>query len=260
MTIRILAGTALAATILLATGAHAQSYAQTEKPMFTLGAGVVVAPEYSGSDSYDTYALPLISFEREISPGNTVYLKGLNAGLDHALDERLSVGLMASYRFDRESDDSTSLAGMRDVDAAIEIGPKVRLQATPQLGFEATMLVDTANSHNGFTGRAGADYAMPLSEVTMLTFSGGVNYGSEDFVETYYGVTAAEARVGRPAYSPDAGFTHLDAGVGVRHSFTPNWSVQGRLAADYLLGDTADSPLVKDEFQPKLMLGLAYSF
>ena len=34
----------------------------------------------------------------------------------------------------------------------------------------------------------------------------------------------------------------------------------GGVGADYLMGDAADSPLVKEELQPKVMLGIAYSF
>ncbi len=251
---------ALAATVLTAGAAHAQSYAQTAEPALTIGVGAAYAPEYSGADDYEATAIPLINAKTEITPGNTLYFKGLTAGLDHQVDERLSVGLMGTYRGERDSSDSDTLRGMDDVDGAFEIGPKVRFQATEQLGLEANVLFDTLDAHDGFTARAGADYAMPLSEVTMLTVSGGMNYGSEDYVQTYYGVPTNRATATRAAYSPDAGLTHFDANIGVRHSFTQNWSLMGGIGADYLIGDAADSPLVKEELQPKVMLGLAYSF
>ncbi len=251
---------ALAATVLTAGAAHAQSYAQTANSPLTIGVGAAYAPEYSGADDYKARAIPLINAKTELTPGNTLYFKGLTAGLDHQIDERLSVGLMGSYRWERDSSDSDTLRGMEDVDAAFEIGPKVRFQANQQLGFEANVLFDTLDAHDGFTARAGADYAMPLSEVTLLTLAGGINYGSEDFVRTYYGVPANRAAAFRPAYRPDAGLTHFDANIGVRHSFTQNWSLMGGVGADYLIGDAADSPLVKEELQPKVMLGVAYSF
>lgn len=254
---------ALAATTLagvMATSAHAQSYAQTAESPLTLGVGMSYAPDYSGSEDYEAKVLPLVNAKTEITPGNTLYVKGVSAGLDHMIDERLTVGLMAQYRFERDSSDNAVLSGMKDIDWGIDMGPKVRFQATPQLGFEANMLFDVTDTHDGFTGRVGTDYAMPLSEVTLLTLAGGVNYGSDDYVTTYYGVPAAQAAAGRPAYSPDAGITHLDVNVGVRHSLTPNWSLMGGVGADYLVGDVADSPLVKQELQPKVMLGLAYSF
>lgn len=251
---------ALAATVLTAGAAQAQSYAQTAESPLTIGVGAVYAPEYSGADDYEAKAIPLITAKTEITPGNTLYFKGLSAGLDHQIDERLSVGILAKYRGERDSSDSSTLSGMEDIDWGIDMGPKVRFQATQQLGFEANMLFDVTDTHEGFTARVGSDYAMPLSEVTMLTLAGGVNYGSEDYVTTYYGVPAARATATRPAYSPSAGISHLDLNLNVRHSFTQNWSLMGGVGADYLMGDAADSPLVKEELQPKIMLGIAYSF
>ena len=244
------------------TAAHAQNRTETSanKPSVTIGAGMLFKPEYSGSDEYDSTPLPMISANKEITPGNTIYLRGLEAGLDHAFSDQLSAGLVAKYRFERDSSDSSKLAGMRDIDGAIEFGPKIRYQATPQLGLEGKLLFDVSDAHEGYTARVGADYAIPLSQVTMLKLDGGVNYGSEDYNNTYYGVTAAEARAGRPAYQPDAGIGSIDAGATVRHAFSQRWSVSARVGAEYLLSDVADSPLVEQEFQPSAMLGIAYTF
>lgn len=246
-----------------ATAAHAQdSRAQTisNRPTLTLGGGVLIKPDYSGADTYDTLPIPMISASKEITPGNTIYLRGLEAGLDHAFTDQLTGGIVARYGFERDSSDSSKLAGMSDIDAAIEFGPKIRYQATQQLGLEAKVLFDVSDAHDGYTARVGADYAIPLSAVTMLKFDGGVKYGSDDYNNTYYGVKASEALANRPAYQPDAGIGSIEAGATLRHAFTNRWSVQARLGAEYLLSDVADSPLVDQEFQPSAMLGVAYTF
>ncbi|RYG59523.1 MAG: MipA/OmpV family protein [Alphaproteobacteria bacterium] len=250
----------LAAT---ATAAHAQdSRTQTgaNRPSVSIGAGMMIKPDYSGADTYETLPLPMITASKEITPGNTLYLRGLEAGLDHAFDEQLTVGLVARYGFERDSSDSSRLTGMDDIDAAIEFGPKIRYQATQQLGLEAKVLFDVSDAHDGYTARIGADYALPLSAVTSLKLDGGLKYGSDDYNNTYYGVTASEARPGRPAYQPDAGIGSVEAGVTLRHALTNRWSVQGRVGAEYLLSDVADSPLVDEELQPSAMFGVAYTF
>ncbi len=253
-TLALLAATTVAA--------HAQDRVQTsaDKPTVTIGAGMVFKPDYSGADTYDSTPLPMISASKEITPGNTIYLRGLEAGLSHAFNEQFSAGVVANYRFKRDSSDSEMLSGMQDIDGAIEFGPKVRSQATQQLGFEGKVLFDVSDAHDGYLARAGADYAIPLGQVTMLKLDGGVTYGSDDYNNTYYGVTAAQARPGRPGYQPDAGLASIDAGATLRHAFTNNWSVSARVGADYLLADVADSPLVEQEFQPSAMLGIAYTF
>jgi outer membrane scaffolding protein for murein synthesis (MipA/OmpV family) len=250
---------ALLATALTAV-THADDYTSTGKPSVTLGAGVIYMPDYSGADTYQSLPIPVISASKEITPGNTLYARGLSIGLDHAVSDQLTVGAVTHYRFGRDSSDSSMLSGMPDIDGAIELGPKIRYQIDRQLGVEATALFDVSDAYDGYTARIGADYVMPLGQVTYLTFAGGLNYGSEDFNNTYYGVTASQARPGRPVYSVDSGLTNLDASVGLRHAFTNHWSVQGKLGADYLVADVADSPLVEQELQPSLMLGLSYTF
>ena len=266
---KIAKNTLLAAAVLATAAAavtHADDYDDTQssggnKPNVTIGAGVMYKPEYSGADSYDSIAIPVISASKQITPQDNLYIRGLTAGLDHAFTEQLTVGAQAHYRFERDSSDSSKLAGMPDIDGAIEFGPKIRYQIDRQLGVEATALFDISDAYSGgYTARLGADYVVPLGQVTYLTLAGGVNYGSDDFNNTYYGVTASQARPGRTAYQPDAGLTSFDASVGVRHAFTRHWSVQSKLGAEYLTSDVADSPLVEQELQPSLMLGVAYTF
>lgn len=257
----ILAAAVLATAV---TAVHAEEYDDTQtaanKPSVTIGAGVMYKPEYSGADSYEATPIPVISASKQITPADTLYLRGFAAGLDHAVTEQLTVGAQARYRFERDSSDSSNLSGMPDIDGAVEVGPKVRYQIDKQLGLEATALFDVSDAHDGYTVRAGADYVIPMGQVTYLTLAGGVNYGSEDFNNTYYGVTPGQATAKRPAYSVDSGLTSFDASVGLRHSISRHWSVQGKLGAEYLTSDVADSPLVEEELQPSLMLGVAYTF
>ena len=256
----LIAATLLATTIVGAASAESVEQTSAGKPSVSIGGGVMVKPEYSGADTYDTTGIPVISAKKEITPGNTIYLQGFQAGVDHSFDDRLTVGAVLSYRGERDSSDSSRLTGMDDIDAAFEVGPKVRYQLTPQIGLVGTALFDVSDAHDGYTARGGADYLLPLSEMTILTLAAGLNYGSDDFNNTYYGVPAAKAIAGRPAYTADAGFTNVDASVAVVHTLTRHWSLTGRVGADYLIGDSADSPLVDAELQPSLILGATYKF
>lgn len=265
--------TATLLAVTLAAGAHAQDVADTggtadyddtytsaNKPSISIGAGVAFMPDYSGADTYQSFAIPALAVYKEITPGNLAYIKGLTAGVDHAVNDQLSIGAMADYRYKRDSSDSSRLAGMDDIDAAIEFGPKVRYQLTPRVGLEGTALFDVSDASNGYTVRTGADYSVPLSPVTLLTIAGGLNYGSSNFNNTYYGVTQADARPGRGAYRPGSGLTNFDSSVTVKQAVTRHWSVQGKLGADLLLADVADSTIVDQAFQPSLTIGAAYTF
>src|SRR5690606_21888628 len=99
----------LAATTAAANAQH-RTQTSAGKPSLTIGAGMVFKPEYSGADTYDSTPIPMISASKEITPGNTIYLRGLEAGLSHAFNEKFSAGAVVNYRFERDSSDSSMLS------------------------------------------------------------------------------------------------------------------------------------------------------
>lgn len=224
-----------------------------------VGAGAVVSPRYPGSGALEVRPIPMINAKTGTANGGTLYLRGTEAGYDHMVSDRVSVGVVGNYRFERD-DDAAELQGMADVDGAFEVGPKVRAQLTPNWGVEAKALADVSNAHDGYTARVGTDYRTKLTDRVDSFATVGLNYGSENFNNTYYGVRPAEARADRPAYSPDSGISHVDAMVGGSYALNPCWKVKAGLGADVLVSDVADSPLVEQTVQPKMLVGLSYTF
>lgn len=226
----------------------------------SVGAGVAVGPRYPGSGGLSMTPLPMIHYRQGIAPDQEVYVRGLGGGYAYQVSDRVSLGVEASYVPERDTDDDLELQGMEKVDATIEAGPKVRFQATPALGIEASLKADLLGANDGYHSRIGADWKQPVAPKTMLMAGAGVNYGSRNYNESYYGVMTSEARAGRPAYDADAGWSHVDMHVGAAYALTEKISLTGRVGGDYLLDKVADSPIVEQRFQPKAMLGAMYKF
>jgi outer membrane protein len=224
-----------------------------------VGGGAIISPRYPGSGALEVRPIPLINARTGVGTGGTLYLRGTEAGYDQLISDRVSVGVVGNYRFERD-DDAAELSGMQDVDGAFEVGPKVRAQVTPNWGVEAKALADVSGAHDGYTARLGTDYRTKLTDRVDSFATVGLNYGSEDFNNAYYGVRPGEARPGRPAYSPDGGISHVDAMVGGSYALNPCWKLKAGVGADVLVGDVADSPLVEREIQPKMLVGLSYTF
>lgn len=84
-----------------------------------------------------------------------------------------------------------------------------------------------------------------------------------DYTRTYFGISAADAlRSGLAAYRPGSGFRDVGAGLNAGYYFDRHFGVIGRISANYLVGDTADSPVTDQgsRWQPLGGITLSYRF
>lgn len=232
----------------------------------TLGGGVGVAPRYSGSDENRvSTALVLdysmrngffVSSTRGLGYGNNLGNFDYSAALsyrtgrkDHNVDS------------DTMSDGSDHLRGMGNVKGSalgvVGLGYKLTNWLSAQLQAE----VPFSQRDNGAAlhfGIVSPLYHSPKNSVTLgLTSSWGTN----DYMQTYYGVSAAQ--------SAASGFTQYHAGSGIyawslnldwTHNFTESWSVVADAGYTQLAGDARNSPIVQRKASPTGSLTVTYRF
>lgn len=232
----------------------------------TLGGGVGVAPRYSGSDENRvSTALVLdysmrngffVSSTRGLGYGNSLGNVDYSAALsyrtgrkDHNVDS------------DTMSDGSDHLRGMGNVKGSalgvVGLGYKLTNWLSAQLQAE----VPFSQRDNGAAlhfGIVSPLYHSPKNSVTLgLTSSWGTN----DYMQTYYGVSAAQ--------SAASGFTQYTAGSGIyacslnldwTHNFTESWSVVADAGYTQLAGDARNSPIVQRKASPTGSLTVTYRF
>lgn len=232
----------------------------------TLGGGVGVAPRYSGSDENRvSTALVLdysmrngffVSSTRGLGYGNSLGNLDYSAALsyrtgrkDHNVDS------------DTMSDGSDHLRGMGNVKGSalgvVGLGYKLTNWLSAQLQAE----VPFSQRDNGAAlhfAIVSPLYHSPKNSVTLgLTSSWGTN----DYMQTYYGVSAAQ--------SAASGFTQYHAGSGIyacslnldwTHNFTESWSVVADAGYTQLAGDARNSPIVQRKASPTGSLTVTYRF
>ncbi|MCA3263562.1 MAG: MipA/OmpV family protein [Telmatospirillum sp.] len=247
------------------SAAAAQTRPEPPKSDWQVSAGALAAyaPAYEGADKYKVMPLPLI----DVVWRDRVFLSTLNGlGAWAYRSAGFSIGGAIGYEFGRkESLDRSELDGLGNVDAAAQ----ARLLAEYRTGpyrLDA-VLARALGGSDGTTVRLGAGMAYPINEKLRLMPGIAAVWADDSYMDSYFGVTAAQAAnsrarlgaaAGKTQFNPSAGFKNVDLSLMATYALTPNWSVRGGGGVRFLLGDAADSPISKRDTAPFANLGLAY--
>lgn len=208
-----------------------------------IGGGGTYAPDYEGSDDYEFQPFPFASIVYD----DFIFVEGMSLGANLLNYEGLKAGPIARYAGGRDEDDNDALDGLGDVDDSIELGGFLRYE----LGiWSATMTVtqDVAGGHEGMLAEMSTGVAMPLSDSVRASVEGSATWADSNYMETFFGVSGSQAlRSGYGRYEADAGFKDVGITLGLDYMVTEAIGVSGRVQYKKLLGDAADSPIVKDE-------------
>jgi outer membrane protein len=228
----------------------------------SLGAGVVSRPEYPGSKSSETRALPLVNVRHGRFFLGGVPGSGSPAGLGAYLyeDSSWNVGVVISGDVEdpRQESDDARLRGLGDIDGTARAG----LFASYRVGWVTLR----GSAHSDVAGKGQGTIASFDAEATFhplpgLTLSAGpgVTWGNRSYMQTFFGIDANQAaRAGLAQYQVDSGANLARVSFGAQYELTPQWSLGSRITAARLLGDAADSPVVGDRNQNTFALFVAY--
>lgn len=240
--------------------AHAQQepVQEVKNWRYTLGAGVGYAPTYEGSDEYDVLPVPVVNIEYK----DGLFFGGTRNGIGSypLRGEHYKVGASVGYVSGRdEDDDKKNLRGMGDIDAS----PTANLLAEYDFGIaQVTGKVSTAISGDfGTTAELNVGSRYTITERVILTGSVGTVWADEEHMRNRFGVTSIQsARSGYGQYDAESGIKTVGFSVGATYRITDHWNTNFTFRGDQLLGDAADSPVVKDDFVPAVFLTAGYKF
>ena len=233
-----------------ATGSTTEPPLEKAQPMpagwwLTVKGNVLVSPDFPGAKNYGFIAFPTFSLR---SPGEAERFTAPDDGVSIALTraEQWSVGLVGRYQTGRYTGDDRALAGIQDAKWALEPGlygefwalwDTLRLRAEIRYGI---------NGYNGLVANLGVDLVQNIGQFTLsggprLALAGG------EYMDTYFGVTPADAAANKnvTAYNPGAGVKSVGVAAAATYHWNDRWATTVRGGYDLLVGDAADSPIVK---------------
>lgn len=228
-----------------------------------IGGGAGVVAEYEGADDYQP--IPLLSFLYESDTVN-IEVNGFTAEIDLVPSPKFQFGPYLKYRFGRDDDVSDNrVARLPEVDDAFEVGAQAMtglpvtllgLEDPAILTVRATFAHDVADAHDGFWAQGAVGVFRPLGQDFKGVMSLSTTYASSEFMQTYFGVSGpASAASGLRAFDADAGFKDVGLTSVLIYSISDRWTASLIGTYKRLVGDAADSPLVKDAGSPDQFFG-----
>jgi len=241
------------------TSERAQSEQGQSEWTFTLGPGLQIAPAYEGANHYALLPFPWIGIglrgrvpafsAPDDSPG-----LALTSGV-------FRLGAVVHIRGERHS--RGERVGLPELVWALEPGLSGEVWPMPWLRTRVE-LRKGVRGHVGWVADFGAD-AVGMRGPWTFSIGPRLGYGNPRYMQTYFGVTPAEAAANPvidSAYGPDAGLRYAGASVSALHR-RGRWTGVAGLAYHRLVGDAAASPLVTqlgDTDQLMVNLGVMFTF
>ena len=219
-----------------------------------VAAGVVVTPEFPGSD--DSEVTPALL--GKVNYGEYYYAQILGPQLEVNLfpSKSFNIGPVIGYDGGRDDVDNDTVDRLDDVDESLEIGAFASyafadvLQTRDELEFSVTATQDIADGHDGFVADFDIDYSFPVNLYGRWRWGLGVGttYVSESYSDSYFSVSAAEqVATGLNQFDAGAGFNNVSASISANYLLTDRWGIYALGGVSRLLDDAADSPIVEQE-------------
>ena len=247
-----------------------QAQSAAEEPPYglsgSIGLGVASQPTYEGSPNRRTLAGPDLTLRYRSRDGGTVEFGPRGLFWNAVEAGRFRFALVAQFDPGRKDGDPSTLnptpgdkrlAGMGRVQSSIEAGAGV--------GYGPLMVV--ARQSLSERGAKGAQVDMtvevPWSVSDRLTLRVAVaaTWADRDHMQTYFGVTAAQAQATSFAlYTPKSGCRKVEAHVGAEYALAPSWTLQTDIGFTQLGDVAAASPLVGRRNSASAALAVAYGF
>jgi outer membrane protein len=240
------------------------------QPLWELGVagGVVSTPSYPGAEDRETrvLALPIVIYRGKVFRSDQ---SGIGARLFRSDVAELDIGLAASLP--ARSDNVAARAGMPDLGALAEFGPRLKLRLAQfderrglraELPLRAVIEGRGGLRHQGYTfeprlvyeERSGDGKWRFDAHVAAVVGDGKIN-------RYFYEVRPEYATATRPAYAADSGLILARVGLSMSRVVNRDLKVYSFLRAEnYGVGANDDSPLHRRDKGVSAGVGLAWTW
>lgn len=154
-------------------------------------------------------------------------------------------------------------ADLPKVGLSIEAGGFAQVSLSSSLRFRIEGRKGLSG-HKGWVGEASADYIARQGDDWLFSIGPRVTFGDAKYTRAYFGVTPdAAISSGLAAFDPKGGIQSAGVTAGYLRQIGKRWGVAVYGRYDRLIGDAADSPVVRQfgtRNQPSAGVALTYTF
>jgi MipA family protein len=178
-------------------------------------------------------------------------------------NKNLNFGTSVGYYCSREEGDNEALRRLGDIDGEVD-GRLFVFLPVGLISFTSMYRRDLSGNNDGAILSVGTLYFRSFTKKLRINLQGRLNYASEKFMNTYFDINLSHARRSKmTVYDADAGIKDISGFNILIYSFTRHWNVVSFMGFSRLLGDAANSPIVKERGtanQFRFGLGFSYRF
>ncbi|MBI1773070.1 MAG: MipA/OmpV family protein [Burkholderiales bacterium] len=225
---------------------------------FSLGAAALSLPKYTGSDERRLAAYPMFDAQWK----NGAFFSAVN-GLGYNFSKNVSVqyGLRMSLEAARDESRSGKLRGLGDVNTSVEPGAFLNYSIDQNFSLASSVRYGSGLDHNGVQVSFGARATTLLNPQHRLSASIGANWVNSAYMQSYFGVTAAQSvSSGYAQYTPSSGIADIKLGASWHWNIDNNWSLTTGASVSRLNGDAGRSPFVFQKNPVTIFSAASYRF
>jgi outer membrane protein len=241
-----------------AQGAEEEEPEKKEPRRIRVGLGPQLVPSYPGADDHSLRPLVDVSIARGSTPFE-FEAPDESFGPELISTGGLQFGPALNFEGSRTAKDVG--ADLDKVPFTVEAGAFVEYEFSPKFRVRAEGRRGLGG-HDGWTGQAGADYVARNGDDWLFSIGPRITWSDGRYHRADFGVTAPEAaRTGLAAYSPGGGIQAVGATAGFLTQISDRWGIYSYAKFDRLVGDAADSPVVRSfGSRSQLSGGLALTY
>jgi outer membrane protein len=243
-----------------AAAADGEDKPKKEPRRVRVGLGAQFVPAYPGADKLNLRPLVDVSLSRGSKPFD---FEAPDESFGPSLIKAggLEIGPALNFESSRKAEDVG--AALDKVPFTFEAGAFVQYAFSPKFRIRGEARKGLGG-HDGWTGQLSADYVARDGDDWLFSIGPRLTVSNGRYHRAYFGVTPAESAVtGLAAYRPGGGIQAVGATAGLLKQLDKRWGIYSYAKYDRLVGDAADSPVVRvhgsrDQFSGGL--ALTYTF
>jgi len=234
----------------------------------TIVGGVATVPEYEGADKLRV--IPLVAGEVRWDK-RYFAIEGVTARLNLLNSDTLEVGPAANLTFGRRTNlKSVPVRALGRIDDAYEIGAFAAIKVASLIAADDELRIsvqgtrDVSDVHKGWVGEAAIGYRLPVGRRFSVNTQAAVRFADDRYARTYFSVTPAGAAAsGLAQFNAKGGVKDVGVAMTATYALSDRWSLLAYGGYRRLVGDFADSPIVRtagdaNQFTGGIGFGLSF--
>jgi outer membrane protein len=217
-----------------------------------IGLVAALVPRAEGRSEVRAVILPTATAQWS----NGVFLSPGQIGMHLSEEPMLRYGPVINYGA------RTRRAGSTDSGSGVQLEPGafVDYAFAYNIHFNASLVYGGGDNGGGVRLNTGARYGMRLTAHQSASLGVGAEFGNGSYMDSYFGVTPAQAGTNGRSYQPGGGLKKVYLDLGWRTELSTKFSLSAFGRVSQLTSRAADSPLVLEPRSTILGMALSYHY